>query len=91
MQSEDLSHRTRDQVKRYRYYVTTWDEETQSFKPQIGVRTGPYTLFGLRKAFRLLAGMGYDTGRDSPCVHVEREDKRVPALHKKQKQPNLFE
>lgn len=44
---------------RPRYYVTTWDTEKQDFTPQKGVRTGPYSLWGLRKAIRKLRGMGY--------------------------------
>ena len=58
-----------------RYQVTTWDMETQSFTPQKGVRKGPYSLFGLRKALRKLQAMGYDIARDdAPSVLVERID-----------------
>jgi len=42
-----------------KYYVTTWDPDTQKFTPQSGVRTGPYSLFGLRKAIRKLRACGY--------------------------------
>ena len=55
-----------------RYYVTTWDTEKQLFTPQAGVRTGPYSLFGLRKALRALQEHGYDCNRDDPSVLVER-------------------
>jgi hypothetical protein len=58
-------------MKRPRYYVMTYDYERETYTPQKGVRKGPYTLFGLRKALRALAGMGYDTGRQSPSVLVE--------------------
>ncbi len=55
-----------------KYYVTTWDSWREGFTPQRGVRTGPYTLFGLRRAFRKLQGMGYDTGRQAHSVYVEK-------------------
>lgn len=42
-----------------RYYVQTWDAELQKFSPQKGIRTGPYSQFGLRKALRKLRDMGY--------------------------------
>lgn len=58
------------------YYVTTWDSERQEFTPQKGVRTGPYTLFGLRKALRTLRGMGYQADRNDPSVYVERAAER---------------
>lgn len=50
-------------MKRPKYYITTWDTDKQTFTPQAGVRKGPYTLFGLRKAIRKLREMGY------PCDH----------------------
>jgi hypothetical protein len=40
--------------KKPRYYVETWDTEKQTFTPQQGVRKGPYSLFGLRKALKAL-------------------------------------
>ena len=62
-------------MKRY-YYVTTWDCNRCRFTPQRGVRAGPYSLFGLRKALRRLQGMGYDTSRRGGCsVLVERDDR----------------
>lgn len=48
-----------------RYYVTTWDTYRQEFTPQKGVRTGPYSLFGLRKAIRKLRAIGYPCNYDS--------------------------
>ena len=44
---------------RRRYYVLTWDAEEQDWTPQQGVRTGPYSLWGLRRALRKLQAMGY--------------------------------
>lgn len=55
-----------------RYYVTTWDAELQQFTPQAGVRSGPYTLFGLRRAIRKLQSLGYSCDRQDPSVLVER-------------------
>ena len=55
-----------------KYYVTTIDPEKDRFTPQKGVRTGPYTMFGLRKALRKLQSFGYECGRDDPSVLVER-------------------
>lgn len=52
------------------YYVTTWDTDLQAFTPQAGVRTGPYSLFGLRKALRKLREYGYSADRDDPSVLV---------------------
>ena len=55
-----------------RYEVMTWDIDKQAFTPQIGVRRGPYKLFGLRRALRKLNEMGYDTHRaDAPSVLVQ--------------------
>lgn len=55
-----------------RYYVYTWDTNKQDFTPQSGVRCGPYSLFGLRKALRALQGYGYETHRQSFSVLVQR-------------------
>ncbi len=68
-----------------RYYVRTWDSDRQTFTPQRGCRTGPYTLFGLRRALRKLRTLGYaasrlprDVRRNNDCgdpsVLVERID-----------------
>jgi hypothetical protein len=54
-----------------KYEVLTWDAEKEKFTPQQGVRRGPYTIFGLRKAFRKLQRIGYDTSRGSVSVWVE--------------------
>lgn len=53
-----------------RYFVLTWDGEAQDWTPQTGVRTGPYTMFGLRKALRKLRNMGYSADRNDPSVLV---------------------
>lgn len=63
-----------------RYYVTTWDTGLQRFTPQKGVRAGPYSLFGLRKALRRLQQMGYSCDRNDPSVLVER-DYRLEERH----------
>lgn len=57
------------------YYVTTWDADKQEFTPHKGVRTGPYSLFGLRRAIRKLRKLGYpcdysSKGSGDPSVHV---------------------
>jgi hypothetical protein len=60
-----------------RYEVLTWDPETGEFTPQIGVRRGPYTLFGLRAAIRKLYYLGYgefDLARGSTTVRIRRID-----------------
>lgn len=36
---------------------------TGTFTPQKGVRTGPYSKWGLRKALRALQAMGYETSK----------------------------
>ena len=54
-----------------RYYVLTWDANLETFTPQEGVRAGPYSLFGLRKAIRALREMGYAASRDDPSVCVD--------------------
>lgn len=46
-----------------RYEVLTWDSDRQEFTPQIGVRRGPYSKWGLRRALRKLRDMGYETHR----------------------------
>lgn len=59
-----------------RYYIYTWDTYKQKFTPQSGVRCGPYSLFGLRKAIRKLREIGYPcnyhNGDGDPSVLVER-------------------
>ena len=55
-----------------RYYVTTYDIDRGEYTPQQGVRTGPYTQFGLRKAIRALRKMGYDGRRSDASIYVTR-------------------
>ena len=50
--------------------VLTWDTNKQDFTPQAGVRKGPYTLWGLRRALRKLRQMGYAADRHDPSVLV---------------------
>ena len=58
-----------------RYFVRTWDCDLDRFTPQKGVRVGPYTLFGLRRALLKLQEMGYSTRRGSaPLVLIEDEE-----------------
>jgi hypothetical protein len=57
-----------------RYRVLTYDPETDRFTPQRGVKSGPWSLWGLRRALRKLRSMGYDTNRNAPSVLVERID-----------------
>lgn len=60
-------------TRKPKYRVTTWDVDLQRFTPQQGVRCGPYSLFGLRKALNALRRMGYDTSRGGGhSVLVER-------------------
>lgn len=56
--------------KRQLYSVTTWDSDRQAFTPQSGVRTGPYTLWGLRRPLRKLRYLGYVACRCDPSVLV---------------------
>lgn len=55
------------------YYVTTWDLDKQCFTPQKGVRTGPYSLWGLRRALRKLKNLGYSCNRKDPYVAVDKK------------------
>lgn len=50
-----------------RYYVWTWDADLQKWTPQQGVRCGPYSLWGLKRALRKLQQMGYDCNRSYHC------------------------
>lgn len=56
------------------YYVTTWDVNLHQFTPQQGVRTGPYSLWGLRKAVRKLRALGYTARKGDPAINVSRTD-----------------
>lgn len=55
-----------------RYRVLTWDVDLQKFTPQIGVRQGPYSLWGLRRAVRKLRDLGYSCHRGDSFVWVNR-------------------
>jgi hypothetical protein len=57
---------------RERYYIYTYDVEKEKFTPQPGVRCGPYSLFGLRKAILACRSMGYD---DSVSILVTKGKK----------------
>ena len=57
-----------------RYRVLTWDPDLEKWTPQIGVRCGPYTLWGLRKPLRQLRELGYVGSYKEPCVLVEEID-----------------
>ncbi len=46
-----------------KYEVLTWDMDKQAWTPQHGVRRGPYTRWGLRRALRKLKAMNYDIRR----------------------------
>lgn len=61
-------------MKRDRYYVWTWDPMKEKFTPQYGVRCGPHSLFGLRKALRKLKQMGYVGTRGDNSVLVEKRN-----------------
>jgi hypothetical protein len=63
-------------MTRPKFYVLTWDTYKQKFTPQRGVRAGPYTLFGLRKAVRKLREMGYGCERWDNSVLVCRQDEK---------------
>jgi hypothetical protein len=57
------------------YYVTTWDTLKQMWTPQPGVRTGPWSLWGLRRAIRALRELGYSANKGDPSVSIVRTDK----------------
>jgi hypothetical protein len=60
--------------RRKRYEVLTWDSERQRFTPQRGVRRGPYSLWGLKRALRKLQGFGY------PCNYRSHDCDGDPAV-----------
>lgn len=60
--------------KKPHYEVLTWDADKQAFTSQKGVRRGPYSLFGLRKALRKLQSMGYTARKDDPFTLVRQLD-----------------
>lgn len=59
-------------MKKQKYTVLTWDFDKEKFTPQKGVRSGPYTLWGLRRALRKLRQMGYSADRGDNSVFVEQ-------------------
>jgi hypothetical protein len=60
-----------------KYYVKTLDLNRQTYTPQKGVRTGPYSLWGLKRALRKLQAMGYECHRQDAAVLVstDRDDR----------------
>lgn len=63
MAIDELSERLREEP---RYKVWTWDADGQAFTPQVGVRCGPHTIWGLKRALRKLQSMGYPCNRSHP-------------------------
>ena len=57
-----------------RYYLWTWDSDKQDWTPQQGVRCGPWSKWGLRRALRKLRGMGYNARKMDPFILVKRID-----------------
>jgi hypothetical protein len=70
----DMLLRNRDHRRAHRgtYYVRTWDSERMEYTPQAGIKAGPYSQFGLRRAIRKLRDMGYEAYRDDSSVLIER-------------------
>jgi hypothetical protein len=62
-----MNSRLLEDAMKPKYFVTTWDSMKQDYTPQPGVRTGPWSLFGLRRALRALRMMGYEVKR--PNAH----------------------
>lgn len=64
-----------------RYFIETWDVEKQAYTPQKGVRRGPWSKWGLRRAIRKLREMGYacdyssKTGVGDAYVQIWREER----------------
>ena len=61
---------------KHKYYVLTYDWEKEKYTPQKGVRSGPYNIWGLRRALRLLQKLGYEAHRNDSSVLVVRADLR---------------
>lgn len=57
------------------YSVDTWDMDREAWTPQQGVRRGPWSKWGLRRAIRALRGMGYEARRCDPFVSVTARQK----------------
>lgn len=67
-------------MTRWKYFIETYDPELTEVTPQIGVRRGPYTLFGLRAAITALRNLGYSCNylsknpdEGDPSVKIWRE------------------
>ena len=60
-----------------KYDVLTWDVERQEWTPQQGVRRGPYTLWGLRRALRTLQQLGYPCHRQDSFVLVQAREEQA--------------
>ncbi len=56
------------------YEVLTWDTDKQEFTPEQGVRRGPYTLWGLKRALRKLQSLGY------PCDYSSAGHRGDPSV-----------
>ncbi len=57
-----------------RYYVRTYDWNAEEYTPQAGVKVGPYSIWGLKRALQRLRSLGYQAHRQDNDVLVERED-----------------
>jgi len=62
-------------IMKRRYYVETYDYGLGRFTPQKGVRKGPYTLWGLKRALRKLQDLGYMCCKGDPSVSVWFEER----------------
>lgn len=56
-----------------RYFVLTHDPDRDDYTPQRGVRKGPHSLWGLKRALQNLRNLGYACNRQDPSVYVFRE------------------
>jgi hypothetical protein len=66
-------HQETSVSQKQKYEVLTWDFDKRDWTPQKGIRRGPYTLFGLRKAIRKLREMGYGYRRcDMFCALIQQ-------------------
>ncbi len=55
-----------------RYEVLTYDIDTGEFTPQQGLKRGPWSKWGLRRALRRLRRMGYEGTRQDNSILVQR-------------------
>ncbi len=60
------SPQTEGRVTVTRYYVYTWDTYKEAFTPQQGLKSGPWSKWGLRRAIRCLRAMGYSCDYRGP-------------------------